>query len=178
MSAFALDGFIPVIPGTKHRKDNSLSLNGEFETGYGIADQYTGLTGGVSFPALPNPMMTTPPPGYSPDIDNGIVTYASNGTLHAIQWTGYLIGVQYYLPGVDGKLWVSGNFSHMSSANSHFYGSTTGTLSEEDWFDVNFFVAPTPALRIGIEYANFRNIYVDGQDAINHRGQLSGFFIF
>jgi hypothetical protein len=178
MSAFALDGFIPIIPGTKHSKDNSLSLNGEFETGYGIADQYTGLTGGVSFPALPNPMMTTPPPGYSPDIDNGIVTYASNGTLHAIQWTGYLIGLQYYLPGVDGKLWVSGNFSHMSSANSHFYGSATGTLSEEDWFDVNFFVAPTPALRIGIEYANFRSIYVDGQDAINHHGQLSGFFIF
>ena len=48
----------------------------------------------------------------------------------------------------------------------------------EDWFDVNLFVDPTPAVRIGIEYANFNDMYFDGHHAINHRGQLSGFFIF
>jgi hypothetical protein len=179
MSAFAVDGFVPVIPGTKHKKDNSLSLNGEFATGYGFADMYTGLTGGITFPALPNPMAAAPPPAYTPDIDNGIVTYdTGTGKLHGIQWTSYLLGAQYYLPGVDGRVWVSGNYSHMSSANSHYYGAAAATLSVEDWFDVNLFFAPTPALRIGVEYANFNNQYVDGQHAINHRGQLSGFFVF
>jgi hypothetical protein len=180
MSAIAVDGFIPVIPGTKNHKDNSLSLNGEFATGYGFADMYTSFTGGLSFPALPNPMMTTPAPGYTPDIDSGIVTYDSAGKLHGIQWTGYLIGAQYYLPGVDGNLWISGNYSHMSSNNSRDYANPpgTGTLSVEDWFDVNLFVVPAPALRIGVEYANFNNQYVDGKHAINHRGQLSGFFVF
>ncbi|MGO9838424.1 MAG: hypothetical protein ACLP1X_29945, partial [Polyangiaceae bacterium] len=178
LSAFAVDGFVPVIPGTKHKKDNSLSLNGEFATGYGFADMYTGLTGGITFPALPNPMAAATPPTYTPDIDNGIVTYDSKGGLHGIQWTSYLLGAQYYLPAVDGRVWVSGNYSHMSSANSHFYGAAAATLSVEDWFDVNLFFAPTPAVRIGVEYANFNNQYVDGQHAINHRGQLSGFFVF
>jgi hypothetical protein len=178
MSAFALDGFLPVIPGTKDDKNNSLSLNGEYATGYGFADMYTGLTGGITQPALPNPTNAATAPTYTPDIDNGIVTYDNAGKLHGIQWTSYLLGAQYYLPGVDGKLWVSGNFSRITSANMHFYGAATGTQSAEDWFDVNLFVNPTPAVRIGLEYANFNTQYVDGQHAINHRGQLSGFFIF
>jgi hypothetical protein len=43
---------------------------------------------------------------------------------------------------------------------------------------VNLFVDPVPAVRIGAEYANFNDVYVDGTHAINHRVQLSGFFIF
>lgn len=178
MSAFAFDAFVPVIPGTKRKKDNSLSLSGELATGYGFADMYTGFTGAVSFPALPNTAGAATPPTYAPDIDNGIVTYDGGGKLHAIQWTSYLVGLQYYLPEVDGKVWLSGNYSHISSSNVHFYGTPTSALMLEDWFDVNFFVAPTPALRIGVEYANFNSKYVDSQRAINHRGQLSGFFVF
>jgi hypothetical protein len=178
MSAIAFDAFVPVIPGTKHKKDNSLSLNGELATGYGFADMYTGFTGGVSFPALPNTAGAATPPTYAPDIDNGIVTYDAAGKLHGIQWTSYLLGLQYYLPGVDGKLWISGNYSHISSSNVHYYATPTSALLLEDWFDVNLFIAPAPALRVGIEYANFNSKYVDGQRAINHRGQLSGFFVF
>jgi hypothetical protein len=37
-AAFAVDAFVPVIPGTKESKGNSLSLNGEFVTGTGMAD--------------------------------------------------------------------------------------------------------------------------------------------
>ena len=42
MNAIAVDGFVPVIPASKKSKDNALSLQGEFSTGYGVADQYTG----------------------------------------------------------------------------------------------------------------------------------------
>ncbi|HTB77598.1 MAG TPA: hypothetical protein VK762_30350, partial [Polyangiaceae bacterium] len=74
--------------------------------------------------------------------------------------------------------WVSGNYSHGSSANTHYYGTASKLTAAEDWFDVNLFVDPLPAVRVGAEYANFNDTYVDGQHAINHRVQVSGFFIF
>jgi hypothetical protein len=178
MDALAVDGFLPVIPASKKSKDNALSLQGEFSTGYGVADLYTGWTGGVSFPALANPTNVTPAPAYAADIDNGIVTYDSKGGLHGVQWTTYLLGGQYYMPGVNGKVWVSGNYSHSSSANTHYYGSAAKLRLAEDWFDVNLFVDPLPSVRVGAEFADFIDVYVDGQHAVNHRGQLSGFFIF
>ncbi len=185
LTALAVDGFLPVIPGTKESKDNSFSFNGQFATGYGDADMYTGLTGGITFPTVPAPALLAPgatAPTYTPDIDNGIVTYDSKGGLHGIQWTSYLLGAQYYLPGADGRVWISGNYSHVSSANMHYYATTAVPTSAlragEDWFDVNLFFDPAPAVRIGTEYANFNDRYVDGQHAINHRFQLSVFYIF
>jgi hypothetical protein len=168
--------------GEQGHKDNSLSFNGEFATGYGIADLYTGLTGGltggVGFPSPANPMGLTPAPTFKPDIDAGIVTYDANGGLHGVQWTTYLMGAQYCLPGVDGKLMISGNFSHIMSANSHYYGTASALTSSQNWGDVNVFYDPVPAVRVGLEFANFNTTYVDLQHASNQRVQLSGFFIF
>jgi len=178
LSAFALDAFVPVIPGTKARKDNSFSLNGEYATGYGFADMYTGLTGGVGFQPLPTPAGASTAPTYTPDIDGGIVSYDAGGGLHGIQWTSFLIGAQYYVPGLDGALWILGNYSHTSSDNANRFGAPAKVRQVEDWFDVSLFVDPTPAVRIGIEYANYNDMYFDGNHAINHRGQLSGFFIY
>jgi hypothetical protein len=181
MGAFAADGFVPVIPGSKDHRGNTLSLTGEFARGSGFADMYTNTTGGVGFPALPvpagSPAGTAAVP-FAADIDSGIVTYDANGVLHAIDWQSYLIGAQYYLPGLDGRFWVSGNYSHMFSDNIAQFGTATKLTSVYDWFDVNLFVDPTPSVRVGVEYANFNTQYVDGAHAINHRGQLSGFFIF
>jgi hypothetical protein len=178
MDALVVDGFLPVLPATKEHKDNALSVQGEFSTGYGMADQFTGLTGGISFPTLPNPMMVSPAPVYSADIDNGIVTYDTAGHLHGIQWTMWNVGAQYYFPGCEGKFWVSGNYSHGSSANTHYYGSPAKLRAAEDWFDVNLFVDPIPSIRVGAEFAEFIDVYVDGEHALNRRLQLSGFFIY
>jgi hypothetical protein len=188
MSAFALDAYIPVIPGTKTSKDNAFSFNGEYATGYGFADMYSGLSGGVGFPALPTPAGMTTAPTYTPDIDSGLVTYDTGGGLHAIQWTTMLLGAQYVLPGTQGGVWISGNYSHSSSDNAAKYVSASTAAAyatalsklrdAEDWFDVNLFFDPVPAVRVGLEYANFNDMYFDGHHAINHRGQVSGFFIF
>lgn len=178
MDAIAVDGFLPVLPATKDKKDNALSLQGEFVTGYGIADHYSGFTGGVTFPSLATPPGATAPPNFAADIDNGIVTYDGKGGLHGIQWTTWLVGGQYYVPGCGGKFWVSGNYSHSSSANTHYYGSAAKLRLAEDWWDVNLFVDPLPSVRVGAEFASFIDVYVDGQHAINYRGQLSGFYIF
>ena len=123
-------------------------------------------------------MAVNPAPAYAADIDNGIVTYDSKGGLHGIQWTTFLLGAQYYLPVSNGKVWVSGNYSHSSSANTHYYGSAAKLRLAEDWCDVNLFVDPLPPSAIGAEFADFIDVYVDGQHAVNHRAQLSGFFIF
>jgi hypothetical protein len=186
LNALAIDGFVPVIPGTKEKKDNSLSLNGEFATGYGFADLYTGLTGGIGFPSLPTPMVGTPPmPGTPPanllsyaDIDSGIVTYDPGGVLHGVQWTSYLIGAQYYLPGLSGDVWIAGNYSHIESANVERLGNPANVMKAYDWFDALLFFKPTPAVQVGLEYANFNTMYGEGTHAKNHRVQLSGFFVY
>jgi hypothetical protein len=186
MSGAALDAFIPIIPGSKESMGNSLSFNGELASGYGIADQYSSTSGGIGFPSPVTPMGAATAT-YSPDIDAGIVTYDINGNLHGIQWTSYLLGAQYYLPGCNGKLWISGNFSHMQSDNIHYYTISSPTLtgqkasalsSGETWYDVNVFVDPVPAVRVGLEAANMITEYVNGKQASNQRLQLSGFFIF
>ncbi|HXN31750.1 MAG TPA: hypothetical protein VN894_07815 [Polyangiaceae bacterium] len=175
-SAFSVEAFLPVLPGTKEQRGNSLSFQGEFASGYGFNDMYTGLTGGIAFPTYP-----APPAGGTqaiPNIDNGTVTYDSGGGLHGIQWTTYLFGGQYYFPGLDGKLFLTGNYSHIESANSHYYGAASKTLAAGDWFDVNLFADPVPSMRLGLEYANFNTMTGDGIHSINHRIQFSGFYLF
>lgn len=176
MGGATAEAFIPIIPATKDDKFTSFAVQGEFASGYGIADMYTGLTGGVGFPS---PTKGT----YSADIDPGIVTFDYAGKLHGIQWTSYLLGAQWYLPATDGKVFISGNYSHMNSVNMHYYavgtiGSPTSLMGSEDFYDVNLFFDPMPAVRFGLEYANTRTGYVDGQHATNLRGQLSAFFIY
>jgi hypothetical protein len=177
MSALALDAFVPLLPGTKEHKDNSLSVHGEFTTGYGDADQFTGLTGGIGLPTYPAPPMG----GRQAvaNIDAGIIGFDTGGGIHGIQWTTYLIGGQYYLPGLDGRMWISGSYSHIESNNIQLYTTTPTTITKaEDWFDVNLFADPVPAVRVGLEYANFNTMTLDGIHSINHRLQLSGFYIF
>jgi hypothetical protein len=177
-SAIAVDAFAPILPGTEGSKGNSLALLGEFVTGYGISDMYTGLTSGVANPALPAPAAGGTAPTFNPDVDPGFVVYDGGGKLHAVQWTTYRVGAQYYFPELDGKLWISGNYSHIETSNAHFYGAAAATLSHFDWFDANLMGDLTPAIRLGIEYANYKTTYVDGNSPTNHRVYGSAFYIF
>jgi hypothetical protein len=193
-SAIAVDGFFPVIPTNDTKRGNALSLTGEVSTGYGFADMFSGLTGGMQMPHIPNTTGLNPAPTYPQNIDDGLVVYDLNGQLHPIQWTSFMVGAEYYLPGLHGRAWLSANYSRMQSANSHYYArpdSNTLPNPQEayfvpaaqvrdslDWFDVNFFADVAEPVRLGFEYANFHDHYVDGVSAINHRFQLSGFFLF
>jgi hypothetical protein len=179
----AVDALLPIIPATKAKKGNSLTLSGEFVYGRGIADLYTGLNGGVPIaPALPNPTGANPAPAYTPDIDPGIAAYDATGKLGLIQWTTFNVGLQYYFPGLDGRLWVSGNYARTMSANAKDYATTPvlqGKVRDhEEWFDANLFGDPLPGVRFGLEYARFNDTYVDGSRASNHRVQFSAFYIF
>ena len=114
------------------------------------------------------------------------------GSVVAVQWTTFILGLQYYLPGLGGHVWVSGNFSRQSSANSSdfaratlinsglsYYNSTIYQVRKSEIFaDGNLFWQIVPAARLGAEYAYFNDEYVDGIHGVNNRFQLSGWFIF
>jgi hypothetical protein len=168
---FSVDALIPIIPGTMEDRGNALTLTGSFVRGEGIADLYTGLTGGVVFPALGPGMPFT-----GNNIDNGLVTYDAAGTLHTIDWQSFIVGLQYYLPG--GKLFVAGNFSQIESGTAQDFGPKAGTLQRERWADGNLFWDVTPAVRLGLEYAWFNQLFGDGTEATNHRVQFSALYLF
>jgi hypothetical protein len=179
----SLDAFLPVIPATATNWDNALTLTGSFVRGQAIADQFTGLSGGVSLAAPTAPSGTTS--NFPSDIDNGLVIFDSNGQMHAIRWQAALVGLQYYLPTTPFRMWVSANYAHMSSSDiKNIVVGTSGSnvnsklFDKSDFADGNLFVDATQSIRFGLEYAWFRQTDLDGAKNTNHRVQLSGFYIF
>lgn len=190
--------FLPILPGREDKRDNALSLVGQAVYGNGIADLFSSMQTGVFFPYIPNNTSNENYPAWPTNIDQGLVAYDLTAfALHPIQWTSLLVGLEYYLPGLDGKVWISGNASHVVSNNSsQFARPDTGPNAQpnelqyffladqaqvrhgEDWWDANLFFDPVDAVRVGLEFATFYDHYVDGFTAKDYRGQASGFFIF
>jgi hypothetical protein len=180
----SFDGIIPVIPATATNWDNALTVTASFVRGQAIADLFTGLTGGVSLTPLPADS-TGKAPSFAMDIDNGLVIFDNSGQMHAIRWQSFLVGAQYYLPTTPLRMWVSGNYSHLSSSDIKNVvidknGSNVNSkiIDKSDFADGNLFVDATQAIRFGLEYAWFRQTYLDGVKGTNHRVQFSGFYIF
>lgn len=171
----SVDALIGVIPATKKSHAGALTLSGNFVYGAGLADQYSGFNGGVGNAALPNPMGTTPAPTYTTVLDGGLALFSSDGTLHPIQWTSILGGAQFY---INDMVWISANYSHMSSGNAHLFGAGTKVIDASNWADGNVMADITPAVRLGLEYSWFNQTYVDKVDATDHRLQASIFYIF
>lgn len=170
-AAYSIDLLLPIIPGTLKDRGNALTLNASFANGSGFSDLFTGLNGGVRFPSLPGGAT------YSANVDTGLVIFTPDGMLQTVDWRAFLVGLQYYLP-PDGKLWISGNFSQMYSANAASFGPASGVFNHSWWADGNIFYDLTPAVRFGLEYAYFSQTFVDNVNATNHRVQFSAWYIF
>ena len=194
MQSLAIDAFIPVIPASADHKDNALSIHGEFVNGNGIADLYSSFTGGIGFPSVPNTTNLNPAPTYPQDVDNGLVMFDSKGNLHAINWNSVMAGLQYYLPFTSGRVFLVANYAHMQSSNiasftTNYHGispdpnaldftSSAAVRQSIDFVDVNLFGDVSRGVRIGVEYAEYFDHYVDGTLAKNTRVQGAGMFIF
>jgi hypothetical protein len=184
----AVNAFIPVIPAKSvSDRSNALSITGEFSRGSGISDMYNSdLTGGALFPTLPNPQNrgvdpANPPPIYVPNIDSGIVTYDGNGKVRTIDWQGFLVGLQYYLPIASGKVWVSGNYSHLKSANIVKLTPIAGQSAiykEAQYIDGSLFVALSSALQIGYSFQMVEQTFADNVKAKNYRNEGGLHFFF
>jgi hypothetical protein len=178
----SVDAMIPVITATPENRANALTITGSYVRGTGIADLYTGLTGGVGFPPLANPTMATPAPAFTPNIDPGMVTYDTNGVLHTIDWQSFIVGVQYYLP-PSGSVWISANYDQLDSGNMASLsaagsGAGPALLKHSQFADGNIFWDLNKAVRFGAEFAWFKQKFVDDSTAKNYRTQLSAFYIF
>ena len=176
-TSIAVDAFIPIIPAKK-RQGNALSATFEYSTGYGNADLYTGLSGGA--PAT-NYNVTTKgvTTQQAADVDPGFVMYDNLGNIHLVGWSSFIAGLQYYLPGLDGKVWITGNISNIWSPNlQNGFGTPAKARLSEVWGDGNIFWDATDAVRFGFETAMFDDEYVDRTHQQNLRCQFSAFYIF
>jgi len=200
--ALAANVLLPIIPardGTD--RGNALTLTGEFVTGTGDADQYTGMTAGATMPnAYPLPPGTSvdytgtavpadatnaaPLVGrpYTPNIDPGLVAFDSNGVLHTINWQTFVVGLQYYLP-PRGRIFVSGNYSQGKSNNiASLYHpisprqpwvNALGVFQTSRYVDGNIFFDVTPAVRMGLSYQRVDQELADETKVHNNRFEMT-----
>jgi hypothetical protein len=175
---FAANAYLPIIPAKKDKKDNSLSLVGEFVTGRAINDMYTGLTGGMANAALPNPTGATPAPTYTSPLDAGLAVYDAQGRLHLPRWTTFLVGLEYYLPFVGGRAAIFANFSHSQLHDAKTYANPAKVRDHENFYEAGFLVDPHESVRFALDYAHIDDVYADGVKAKNESVQLSGFLFF
>jgi hypothetical protein len=181
----SVDALVPVIPAASaDDRGNRLTLVGSFVKGAGIADLITS-GGGAQFQTLPNPGQATPPFVYTPDIDNGLVTFDQNGVLHTISWQAFRVGLQYYLP-PSGRLLFSANYTQSHSGNMaklFLPGNSEiellGTIANTSRYaDANLFWDVTPAARIGVSGQYTQVNYLDGTKPHNIRGMAQTVYQF
>ena len=200
--ALAVDALIPIIPAKDSTdRGNALTLTGEFVTGTGDADQYTGMTAGATMPNVyPLPDLTpesasgaaTPQPAtgaaplvgapYTPNVDPGLVAFDGNDYLHTINWRTFIVGIQYYLP-PRGRVFISGNYSQGKSnniANYYHPGARTqpwvnsmAVFQSSRYVDGNIFFDITRVIRTGLSYQRVDQNLADGTSAHNNRFELT-----
>jgi hypothetical protein len=199
--ALAVNLLLPIIPardGTD--RGNALTVTGEFVTGTGHADQYTGMTAGATMPnmyplppgtpidylgvAVPDASGAAPLVGrpYTPNVDPGLVAFDSNEVLHTINWQTFVVGLQYYLP-PRGRVFVSGNYSQGKSNNiASLYHpisprqpwvNALGVFQSSRYLDGNIFFDVTPAVRMGFSYQRVDQKLADDTNVHNDRFELT-----
>lgn len=166
----SLDALFPII-AVPDRRAWALTLHGSYVRGTGIADFFTGLTGGVSFPTLP--LGGT----YTPNIDRGLALFDRNGILGTVDWQSFLVGLQFYLP-PQGRIFLTSNYSQMNSDNAQNFGDAAQVFTQSRLINASLFLDATASLRFGVEYSWLQQTYADDVVAQNHRGWFSAFFLF
>ncbi len=164
-SGVSVDVLIPIIPAkamTDH--GNALTFTGEFSTGTGIADMYTGMDGGSRFPTLPNPSNNPIAPTYASNVDPGLVTFDRNSNLKTVNWQAFVLGGQYYLPIGGGRVWVAGIYSQIKSNNIKTLTPSTsygGIFTKMEYIDANVGWDITPALVLGLSFQTVKQTFGD-----------------
>jgi hypothetical protein len=193
----AFDVYLPIIPATKANKDNSLSLTGELTIGSGTSDMYTAMgAAGTANASLPPAMPGGAAVPYVANFDPGLAAVDATGHFELIKWTTYAAGLEYYLPGLDGRLGLLADFQHSESPNAKNVG-TAATIAgasaaamaaataaqakirdHEEFYEVGVFGDPTKATRLALGGSVFDDTYGDGKDAKNYVVMMSGWIFF
>jgi hypothetical protein len=181
----SVDALVPVIPAA-HVDDrgNRLTLTGSFVTGTGIGDLIT-ADGGATFPTLPNPAQANPPPLYQANIDDGLVSFDTQGVVHTIDWWAFRAGLQYYLP-PTGRFIVSANYTQARSGNMAELFPRGGAeidllarvADRSHYGDINLLWDATPAVRLGLSGQYTKVAYLDGDTPHNLRVMGQALYAF
>jgi hypothetical protein len=178
----AANAFIPIVPVHGDDLSNGLSLIAEGSYGKGVTDLYLTLNGGVLFPALPNPKNVLPAPTYTSNIDPGIVTFDADGLVRTINWYGWMANLHYNFPFNKGKtLSMSTTLSGIRSSNALALTPIQGRYfvwSKGDYVDGTLWWSITPSFQMCLSFQGERQIFGDGVEARNYRGQAGWWFFF
>jgi len=181
----SVDALLPVIPADDASdRGNRLTLLGSVVTGTGVGDLMNTL-GGASFPTLPNPAQATPPPEYHGNIDPGLLSFDTQGVLHSIDWQGFRVGAQYYLP-PSGRFIIAANYTQAHSRNLDELFPQGGAEIEllvrvadrTRYADVSLFWDAMPFLRFGLGGSYTWVEYLDGDDPHNLRAKAQAVYLF
>jgi hypothetical protein len=118
---------------------------------------------------------------YSPNIDNGIVTFDGDDRLRTCNWEGFVGGLQYYLPIADGRVWISGIHSQIRSSNIVEITPRPGWggLYTHAWYyDGSLFVAITDAIQMGVSFSRIDQTLGDGIKTQNYRTSFGTHMFF
>jgi hypothetical protein len=174
----AIDAFLPILSATKASRDNALSVTGELVIGRGTQDMYTALgAAGTVIPPIPPAMAGGAPVPYVPNFDAGFAAYDASGNLELIRWTSYMVGAEYYPPGLDGRMGLNLNYGHMQSSNTRKFAGPS-TREKEDFFAAGGFFDLTKYVRVGADFGLYNDHYVDGTDAKNYSLISSAWLFF
>jgi len=183
----SIDAFLPIIGATKTARAGALSVTGEFVYGLGTQDMYTALgAAGTVIPPLPPAVAGGAPVPYVPNFDAGFAAYRADGHLELLQWTSYIVGLEYYPPVADGRIGLDLNYGHQQSKNSHKFASLAtatvargaSTRDHEDFFGAGGFFDLTKQTRFGADFGLYSDNYVDGSNAKNYSVIGSGWLFF
>jgi hypothetical protein len=187
--AIAVDGLLPLLASPDGKSvGNTLTLVGEFSTGTGYGDEFTGWSGNIANPL--NTAKATSPAGVLaaagqfPNLDGGIGDYDSSGAFHLVHLLSWNAQLQYNFVETS-RTWMTLGHSELFSNNLSTLQQTTGFMSsgrvgynrEEATF-INVFHDLTKQIRVGAEYDYVRTSYLDGVIAHDNRYQLSSWYMF
>jgi hypothetical protein len=174
--ALALNLFVPLIQAHGTDLTNATSFALELSSGSGVADLYSGFTGGGSFPALPNPMNLPAPPVYRPSTPPGIATFDAVGNVQTINWRALVLNVRYHLPVAQGRrVWLEATWSRVTSSDLQRFtppGGVSSIYPETHYADAAAFVSIFRGLQAALSYQRTKQSYAAGGDHENQRGQL------
>lgn len=104
--------------------------------------------------------------------------YDETGALRQPRWTTFLVGLEYYLPFVHGRVAVFANYSRSQLHDAGSYPSPARVRDHESFFNGGIFFDPFESLRFGLDYAHIEDVYADNVKANNEAAQMTGFFFF
>ncbi len=181
----SIDAMLPVIPARdEYDRSNALTIAGSYVMGTGTGDLLR-VDGGAKFPPLPNPARASPPPQYDANVNEGLVTFDRLGVLNTIDWEGFRVDAQYYLP-PSGRVRLAAIFTQAHSKNmSDLYPQggeeielLTHVADRVRYIEGNVFWDVTPEVRLGAAgiYTTVR--YLDDERPQNIRAKFTGHYFF